>query len=196
MCWDKIEHLIKWINKVRFRRSRKNEQIRRLKGKLTAVESLSPFILCVHLTFAYRCTCAYVFVHVDMYLSLWVSNIHQRAYTVQSVHFFYIDMEEKKEPGRKELETSSSTVQYFEGVFTNFLLYFNKTGNLGAVPQCTSDVLALCLRQHCYPEFILMWQELGVPLKNSLKNVQEMKKKCKKKKKAQSSNKLSVCFRW
>lgn len=76
------------------------------------------------------------------------------------------------------LEASFRTVQYFEGVFTNFPLYFNKTGNLGGVPQCASGVLASCLQQHCYPEFILMWQELGVPLKKiPLKVLKGEKKK-------------------
>lgn len=87
------------------------------------------------------------------YVYLSVSKTHQHA-DLYSKNF-YIGIDRKKEQSR-ELETSSSTVQYFEGVLTNPRLYFNKTGNLGGVPQCASDVLASCLEQHCYPEFVVM----------------------------------------
>lgn len=93
-----------------------------------------------------------------VYVYLWVPKTHQHVDLYSTI--FYIGIHRKKEPRSRELETSSSTVQYFEAVFTSFLLYFNKTGNLGGVPQCASDVLASSLQQHCYPGFILMWQEL------------------------------------
>lgn len=92
------------------------------------------------------------------------------------------------------LEASFRTVQYFEGVFTNFPLYFNKTGNLGGVPQWASGVLASCLQLHCYPEFILMWQELGVPLKKiPLKVLKGKKRKINERKNPRGSNPARSC---
>jgi len=75
-----------------------------------------------------------------------------------------------------KLEIPSSAVKYLEGMYTNFLLYFNKTGSSGSIPQCSSDVLASCLQQHCCPGLILTWQELGVPLKNPLKMLKKGRK--------------------
>ncbi|NXS64950.1 KCNH5 protein, partial [Pandion haliaetus] len=97
------------------------------------------------------CKCICVYIHV--YLCIFVSKTHQHVDLYSTI--FYFGIHRKKEPRSRELETSSSTVQYFKGVFASFLLHFNKMGNLCGVPECASDVLASSLQQHCYPGLIL-----------------------------------------